>query len=112
MKKGDILISGVLGDEENSERIVAKGEVKGLVWHEYDIEIPLVKTHKVYTGKERSVRISYLAIGPSSCGATGIFRFRKEETLTFYDPLTWRTRVLPLGWMTEKSWRLPRCGGP
>ncbi|KOP64215.1 sporulation protein [Bacillus sp. FJAT-18019] len=102
VKKGDILISGVLGDEENSERIVAKGEVKGLVWHEYDIEIPLVTTHKVYTGEGK--KRSYVVFGDRAVQLWGYGKipFSQQETLTFYDPLTWRSRSLPLGWMTEK----------
>ncbi|WP_411553266.1 sporulation protein YqfD [Paenibacillus lautus] len=102
VKKGDILISGVLGDEENSERVVAKGEVRGLVWHEYDIEIPLVKTHKVYTGEGK--KRSYIVFGDRAVQLWGYggIPYSQQETLTFYDPLTWRTRVLPLGWMTEK----------
>ncbi|GAE04197.1 stage IV sporulation protein [Paenibacillus sp. JCM 10914] len=102
VKKGDVLISGVLGDEEHSERVVAKGEVKGLVWHEYDIEVPLVKTHKIYTGEGK--KRSYLVFGDRAVQLWGYgdIPFSQQETLTYYDPLTWRTRALPIGWMTEK----------
>lgn len=61
VKKGDILISGALGDEENVQYVVAKGEVKGLVWHEYNIEVPLTTTNSSYTG-ERKDR-TYLVLG-------------------------------------------------
>jgi len=102
VKKGDVLISGILGDEENSEMIVAKGEVKGLVWHEYDIEVPLVKTRKVYTGEGK--KRSYLVLGDRAVQLWGYgdVPYSKHEMLTYYDPLTWRSRALPIGWMTEK----------
>ncbi len=102
VKKGDVLISGILGDEENSEMIVAKGEVKGLVWHEYDIEVPLVKTRKVYTGEGK--KRSYLVLGDRAVQLWGYgdVPYSKQEMLTYYDPLTWRSRALPIGWMTEK----------
>ncbi|WP_422660327.1 sporulation protein YqfD [Paenibacillus sp. EC2-1] len=102
VKKGQVLISGILGDEENAQNVVAKGEVKGLVWHEYQIEVPLVKTRKTYTGD--SSKKSYLVLGNRAVQLWGYGEvpFEKHETLTLYDPLTWRSRVLPFGWMTEK----------
>lgn len=102
VKKGDILISGVLGDQENAKSVVAKGEVKGLVWHEYQIEVPLVKKRKIYTGE--ASKKSYLVLGNRAVQLWGYgdVPFEKHETLTMYDPLTWRSRTLPFGWMTEK----------
>lgn len=102
VKKGQVLISGILGDEENSQSVVAKGKVKGLVWHEYQIEVPLVKVRKIYTGE--ASRKSYLVLGNRAIQLWGYgdVPFEKHETLTMYDPLAWRSRSLPLGWMTEK----------
>ncbi|WP_106768357.1 sporulation protein YqfD [Paenibacillus faecalis] len=102
VKKGDILISGIIGDEEYSQSVVAKGEVRGLVWHEYDIEVPLVRKQKIYTGE--SSKKSYLVLGNRAIQLWGYGDepFDKHETLTLYDPLTWRSRTLPIGWMTEK----------
>src|SRR5690606_35509013 len=34
VKKSDILISGIIGDEANLQVLVAKGEVRGIVWQE------------------------------------------------------------------------------
>jgi similar to stage IV sporulation protein len=51
VRKGDILISGILGDELNQQTVVAKGEVKGLVWYTPKVEVPLVRQYKVYTGE-------------------------------------------------------------
>ena len=102
VKKGDILISGVLGDEEYSAAVVAKGEVKGLVWHEYNIEVPLNKKWKTYTGEHE--KKSYLVLGNRAIQMWGYgdTKYEKHETLVLYDPLTWRSMKLPLGWMTEK----------
>ncbi|SMF88548.1 similar to stage IV sporulation protein [Paenibacillus uliginis N3/975] len=102
VKKGDILISGILGDTENAKSVVAKGEVKGLVWHEYEIEVPLVKKRKIYTGE--ASKKSYFVLGNRAVQLWGYgdVPFEKHETLTIYDPLTWRSRALPIGWMTEK----------
>lgn len=103
VKKGDILISGALGDEENVQYVVAKGEVKGLVWHEYNIEVPLTTTGSSYTG-ERKDR-TYLVLGHWAIQLWGYGKstFEKSRTLTEQDPLSWRSIELPLGLMTEKE---------
>ncbi|MEK4190080.1 sporulation protein YqfD [Paenibacillus sp. FSL L8-0494] len=103
VKKGDILISGALGDEENVEYVVAKGEVKGLVWHEYNIEVPLKTTNSTYTG-ERKDR-TYLVLGKWAIQLWGYGKsaFENSKTLTEHDPLSWRSIELPLGLMTEKE---------
>ncbi|WP_449600490.1 sporulation protein YqfD [Paenibacillus sp. Marseille-Q9583] len=103
VKKGDILISGALGDEENVQYVVAKGEVKGLVWHEYNIEVPLTTINSSYTG-ERKDR-TYLVLGKWAIQLWGYgdSPFEKSRTLTEQDPLSWRSIKLPLGLMTEKE---------
>ncbi|CAH1196383.1 hypothetical protein PAECIP111892_02225 [Paenibacillus auburnensis] len=103
VKKGQILISGALGDEENTQYVVAKGEVKGLVWHEYNIEVPLKTTSSSYTG-ERKDR-TYLVLGDWAVQLWGYGKsgFDKSRTLTENNMLTWRSLQLPLGVMTEKE---------
>ena len=103
VKKGDILISGALGDEENTEFVVAKGEVKGLVWHEYNLEVPLKRTGSVYTG-ERKDR-TYLVLGKWAIQLWGYgdSGFAKSRTLAEPDMLSWRSFQLPLGMLTEKE---------
>ncbi|WNS43774.1 sporulation protein YqfD [Paenibacillus sp. MMS20-IR301] len=103
VKKGDILISGTLGDEENMEFVVAKGEVKGLVWHEYNLEVPLKRTGSSYTG-ERKDRL-YLVLGNWAIQLWGYgdSGFAKSRTLAEPDMLSWRSFQLPLGLMNEKE---------
>jgi similar to stage IV sporulation protein len=103
VKKGQVLISGVMGDgEANSQHVVAKGEVKGLVWHEYQLQVPLVQKRKVYTGDRKDK--SYFVLGNRAIQLWGYGKepFETSETLTELDPLTWRSFKLPVGWMTEK----------
>ncbi|SET65709.1 sporulation protein YqfD [Paenibacillus sp. NFR01] len=103
VKKGQILISGTLGDEANHQTVVAKGEVRGLVWHEYNIEVPLKTTSSQYTG-ERKDRI-YVVLGHWAIQVWGYGKsgFASSRTLTELDPLSWRAYDLPLGVMTEKE---------
>lgn len=101
VKKGAVLISGILGDEENSELVVAKGDVKGLVWHEYNIEVPLVQKQVTYSGESKERR--YIVIGDWAIQYWGYDKtpYSKYETITDVEPLTWRSFKLPIGWMTE-----------
>ncbi|AJS57703.1 sporulation protein YqfD [Paenibacillus sp. IHBB 10380] len=102
VKKGQILISGLLGDEANSQAVVAKGDVKGLVWHEYNIQVPIVQKHKVYTGDTRNRK--YLVLGNRGIQFWGYGKvpYEKYDIVEEQDPLTWRSLKLPVGWMTEK----------
>ncbi|MCL6605731.1 MAG: sporulation protein YqfD [Paenibacillus sp.] len=106
VKKGDILISGALGDEENIEYVVAKGEVKGLVWHEYNINVPLKAKVNVYTGQRKDH--TYLVLGKWAIQLWGYGEspFKKSSTLTEKVPLSWHTIETPIGWMTEKELEL------
>lgn len=101
VKKGTILISGILGDEENSAQVVAKGEVKGLVWHEYNIEVPLVQKQLTFTGETTERRFLVLGNRAVQFWGYGDTPYTKFETITEIDPLTWRSFKLPVGWMTE-----------
>ncbi|WP_018753311.1 sporulation protein YqfD [Paenibacillus sanguinis] len=98
VKKGQVLVSGIQG----GKAVVSKAEIRGLVWHEYKIEVPLVYKQKVYTG-ERKQR-GYLYFGQTAVQLTGYGKvpFAQAETLTELDPLTWRSFKLPVGWMSEK----------
>lgn len=83
--------------------MVAKGEVKGLVWHEYNLEVPLKRTGSAYTG-ERKDR-TYLVLGKWAVQLWGYgdSGFAKSRTLSEPDMLSWRSFQLPLGLLTEKE---------
>lgn len=74
-----------------------------MVWHEYNIEVPLETTNSTYTG-ERKDR-TYLVLGKWAIQLWGYGKssFENSKTLTEHDPLSWRSIELPLGLMTEKE---------
>jgi similar to stage IV sporulation protein len=102
VKKGDVLVSGIIGNEEHKGVVVAEGSVKGLVWHVYDIRAPLFLHHKVYTGQSK-VR-HYLVIGNRALQYTGYGKlpYTAFESETQRKILQWRDRVIPLGWIREE----------
>jgi similar to stage IV sporulation protein len=103
VKKGDVLISGWIGSEENRQAVVSEGTVRGLVWHEYDIVSPLVRQYKVYTGESKNLR--YLVVGKHALKLTGYGKrkFDRYETISDQLWLHWRDYKIPLGWLKEKE---------
>jgi similar to stage IV sporulation protein len=53
VKEGQILISGMLGQEGNTHIVSAKGKVFGLVWYTTEVTIPLNSSFPVLTGNEK-----------------------------------------------------------
>ncbi|WP_239617417.1 sporulation protein YqfD [Cohnella mopanensis] len=101
VRKGDILISGVLGDERNNKTVISKGKVMGLVWHEYRIESPLVTKSKNLTGVTQDR--SYLIIGNRALQISGYgepsYEISQTRT-TVHRAQLWK-RLLPFGTMKE-----------
>ncbi|MEK4275458.1 sporulation protein YqfD [Paenibacillus sp. FSL R7-0026] len=103
VKKGQVLISGILGDEENTKTIVAKGEVRGLVWREYQVEVPLVQKHNTMTGESKERFYMVLGNWAIQLWGYGSTPFASFDTESNHKPLTWRSFTLPMGWLTEKD---------
>lgn len=101
VNKGDILISGYIGDETNRQAVVAQGVVRGIVWEEATVEIPLTLRHKVYTGASKTR--SYLVIGNRGLQLTGYGKlpFERFETISDHRTVQWRNWRLPIGWLKE-----------
>ncbi|MDQ0900213.1 MULTISPECIES: sporulation protein YqfD [unclassified Paenibacillus] len=102
VRKGDVLISGTIGDEQNSQVVVASGKVKGIVWYTSRIETPLTKTYRVYSGEVMTR--NYLVFGTRAVQVSGYGKqkFEHFETIPERKTLVWRSYSLPLGWLHEK----------
>lgn len=101
VNKGDILISGIIGDESNQQTVVAQGTVRGIVWTEATVDIPLVLTRKVYTGETKTR--SYLVIGSRALQVSGYgdLPFAQFESIPDHRTVQWRNWKLPFGWLKE-----------
>jgi similar to stage IV sporulation protein len=102
VRKGDVLISGIIGDEQNNQIVVASGKVRGIVWYTSLIEAPLMRTYNVYTG-ETKIR-NYLVLGSRALQVSGYgkLNYEKFETIPERKTLEWRSFTLPVGWLHEK----------
>lgn len=100
VKKGQILISGIYGNEENSKVDTARGIVEGEVWYESEISVPLKQNRPVLTGDNYTEK--YLTIGNFTMKISGFFQkpfshaVRSEENST----LSWTKSFLPIGLKT------------
>jgi similar to stage IV sporulation protein len=54
VKKGDLLVSGVIGKDEQSKAVPAKGVILGQTWYTTQVELPLSTDFEVFTGREKS----------------------------------------------------------
>ncbi|MEQ7052485.1 sporulation protein YqfD [Paenibacillaceae sp. P-4] len=102
VKKGAVLISGAVGTETEPKDVAAKGEARGLVWHQYEISSPLVMKHKVYTGEEKERK--YIVTGNRRLMVSGFgdIPYAHYEQLQEDNTLKWRQLSLPIGWTNEK----------
>ncbi|RXZ77162.1 sporulation protein YqfD [Paenibacillaceae bacterium] len=97
VKKGQILISGTIGTDNNTSTVVAKGSVKGLVWHEYSIESPLERQVKVYTGNAKTKWHVVLGSRSLQVSGYGDNPFTSFESIERAEQASWRSLKLPVG---------------
>lgn len=101
VKKGDVLISGLLGDEKNQKAVVSKGTVMGLVWHEYRIVAPMTKRIKSYTGASKTR--NYWIIGNRALQISGYKgeEYEQSQIKSSLKRSQIRDWILPFGSMKE-----------
>lgn len=53
VKKGQLLVSGLIGNEEEKKAVAARGEILGETWYKSQVELPLESTFQVFSGEEK-----------------------------------------------------------
>ncbi|KKI88566.1 stage IV sporulation protein [Bacillus sp. SA1-12] len=61
VQKGQILVSGLIGKEDEQKKVAAKAEIFGETWHLSTITLPLKTTFHVLTGEDKHKH--YLQLG-------------------------------------------------
>ncbi len=97
VQPGDILISGIIGTEENQQIVSAKGDVIGEIWYEGNVSIPLTQRQTALTGEQ--VKRFFISLGDYHLPIWGFkqasFEQMREERV--YQPVVlWRWE-LPIG---------------
>ncbi|MGN9864601.1 sporulation protein YqfD [Bacillus swezeyi] len=76
VEKGQMLVSGLIGSEDEQQKVGAKGKIYGETWYKSKVTVPLETSFDVFTGKVRTRH--KLSIGSLSVPFWG-FSFKKEE---------------------------------
>ena len=98
---GQLLVSGLVGKEEEPEVVSAKGEVFGETWYKSTVTLPINSTFQVFNGNEKEKH--YLEIGSWKIpiwgfGKTEFKEHEKEENKKSLRFLSWD---LPLSYQNE-----------
>ncbi len=101
VKQGQILISGTIGGEEHSKTVVAKGKVRGLVWYEFEISVPMTQSVKVYTGEKKTKWYALFGSRALQVSGFGKSPFDSSESILQEERAAWRKWTLPIGRMKE-----------
>ena len=98
VEKGQVLISGIIGNEERQQVVSARGTVKGEVWYVSNVSVPLAQTHLRLTGEKLSRH--HLLVGPYAVQVWPLARhefaqYESEEKRYFPG---YAGYTLPIGW--------------
>ncbi|HYK71862.1 MAG TPA: sporulation protein YqfD [Pseudoneobacillus sp.] len=78
---GQLLISGLIGKEDNPKMVPAKGEILGETWYKTSVDLPLKSNFYVFNGQEKlkhSIKIGKLNIPVWGFGKMKFNEFEKE----------------------------------
>lgn len=99
VQKGDLLVSGFIGTEDQQKVVPAKAEVLGEVWYVSDITIPLETVINTNTGNDWSVH--YLKVGNVNVPVWGFWRqpdFKQVKTVVDEMPFYFLNWKLPISY--------------
>ncbi|QQZ10826.1 sporulation protein YqfD [Heyndrickxia vini] len=77
VKKGQLLVSGTIGNEHNEKKVAAIGKVIGKTWYKVDVNMPFKSEFQVYTGNEK--RKYSLEIGSVSIPLWGFGKIEYKD---------------------------------
>jgi len=77
VRKGQILVSGVVGEGDKIRKVAADGEILGETWYISTVEVPLQTTFQLFSGK--SVTKHFLSFRSFSLPIWGMFRNDESE---------------------------------
>lgn len=102
VKPGDLLVSGIIGTEEQRSIVSATGKVLGEVWYEGNIWVPFIQHHAVLTGEQK--KMYYLKLGSLSIkvwgfGSISFEQFETDHNIYLFSRKGW---TFPISWAIEQ----------
>ncbi|MGP7819046.1 sporulation protein YqfD [Niallia sp. 01092] len=104
VKKGQLLVTGTIGKDENTRIVAAKGKIWGETWYKSDVTIPLESKFQVFNGNEKQkhyVKIADIHIPIWGFGKIKYKKYELEENERKIKFLKWD---LPI-YMVNKTYR-------
>ncbi|MBD1382104.1 sporulation protein YqfD [Metabacillus arenae] len=101
VKKGQILVSGLIGSEKNQKKVPARGEIFGETWYKSTVTVPLNTGFQVYSGKDNRkhyIRLGSLQIPIWGFNQEKLDSFELEEDTRYVKFLNWS---LPIAYVKE-----------
>ncbi|KAA0549369.1 sporulation protein YqfD [Bacillus sp. BGMRC 2118] len=98
VKKGDLLVSGFIGKEGQTEVVSARGKVMGETWWDAKVEVPLKTTFNVLTGKTKTTHYIQLFNITIPVWGFGKHEFKQVETTYQEKPFYFISWKLPIGY--------------
>lgn len=96
VKPGQLLVSGLIGNDERKKIVPAKGEVLAETWYKANVAYPLEKKSKVYTGDQKVkniLELGSLKIPFWGFGNIGFDHYVKEEDKRQVKFLKWELPI-------------------
>jgi similar to stage IV sporulation protein len=99
---GDLLVSGVLGTEEERKIVSAKGIVLGEVWYESNITVPMTQKRSTLTGERKNQY--FLNLGPLSLKVWGFGKIPFDQHTKNKDDYSFNIKEwkVPISWSKEQ----------
>ncbi|WP_134686911.1 sporulation protein YqfD [Brevibacillus migulae] len=96
--KGQVLISGVIGNDTRQGLVAAKGKVEGEVWYVSNVSVPLNRKSSHLTGQKQD--LFYLVVGSYAVQLWPLqtIPFEKYEASETRVQLGYSQYSLPVGW--------------
>ncbi len=95
VKPGQLLVSGLYGNENEQKVVAATGEILGETWYSTKVELPLKSTFQVYNGNEKRGYALKIAGKAMPVWGFGKNEFKEYETEVSEQPLKFLKWELP-----------------
>jgi similar to stage IV sporulation protein len=101
VQKGQLLVSGVIGNEDKSKGVPAKAKIMGETWYKTSVELPMKTDFVVFSGNEK--RKHYIEIGSLRIPIWGFGKpeFKEAVTEEMEKPVKFLKWELPVSYIDQ-----------
>ncbi|MDZ5470943.1 sporulation protein YqfD (plasmid) [Bacillus sp. 31A1R] len=101
VEAGDLLVSGLLGNEEETKSVSAKGKVYGETWYKSQVTLPLKSTFQVFNGNEKIKHFIKIGKLPINIWGFGKVPFSQHELEANEKKVKFLKWTLPVSYIME-----------